>query len=82
VFERVGGTLLVFQCVAPDIILPAGIFLPGTGTHVGRYLTDEDDQQAGYKSEKAVNTHSDCKGIKKMDNTIHFSLFFITFAAF
>ena len=60
--KRVGGTLLVFQRVTPDIILPPGIFLPGTG--IGRNLADDGDQQAGYESEQTVNTHCDCKGTK------------------
>ena len=34
-FEGVGGSLLVFQCVAPDITFPAGILLPGTAASIG-----------------------------------------------
>ena len=82
VIERVRGAMLVFQGVAPDITLPAGILLPGTAASIGWYLTDNGGQQANDESEQTVNAHSKCKGIKKMDNTTHFSLFFITFAPF
>jgi hypothetical protein len=74
--------LFVFHGVAPDITLPAGILLPGTAASIGWYLTDNGGQQANDESEQTVNAHSKCKGIKKMDNTTHFSLFFITFAPF
>ena len=82
VIKRVGGAMLVFQGVAPDITLPAGILLPGTAAGIGWYLTDNGGQQANDESEQTVNAHSNCKGIKKKDNTTYFSLFFITFAPF
>jgi hypothetical protein len=56
--------MLVFQGVAPDITLPAGILLPGTTAGMGWYLADEECQQADDKSQEAIAAHDGCKGTK------------------
>ena len=62
--ERVGGALLVFQGVAPDITFPAGILLPGAAAGIGWYLTDKRGQQADDESYHGGNTHNGCKVTK------------------
>lgn len=66
--DRIGGALLIFQRIAPDIVFAPRILNLGTSDGAGFRDAYQGKNQRNKKQKTTSQTHNECKGTKRRVN--------------